>query len=85
MTHSLKTWPEFFDAIKKGDKTFEIRKADRPFKRGETLILQEWDNNTKQYTGEELERVITYILPGGEFGLKKGYVAMGLCEKEHYV
>jgi len=44
MTHALKTWPEYFQAVAERGKTFEVRKADRPFKVGETLLLQEWDN-----------------------------------------
>jgi len=82
MTHALKTWPEFFEAVAERGKTFEVRLFDRPFKVGETLLLQEFDPSTGQYTGDELERVITYILEGGKFGIEAGYVVMGLKEKE---
>lgn len=84
MTHALKTWPRYFEAIVKGDKTFEVRKADRDFKVGETLLLQEFEPADNKYTGEQIEMQITYILEGGNFGIKKGYVVMGVKEKPSY-
>jgi hypothetical protein len=40
--HELKTWPEYFKAIKKGEKTFELRKNDRDFEKGDILVLREF-------------------------------------------
>ena len=31
MIHELKIYPEYFKAVISGEKTFEIRKNDRPF------------------------------------------------------
>ena len=42
MTHDLKTWPEYFEPILTGRKTFEIRHDDRDFKTGHVLHLREW-------------------------------------------
>lgn len=78
MTHALKTWPEFYKAVESGAKNFEVRKKDRPFKVGEALLLQEWDNTKNEYTGEQLIRIIDYILEGGQFGIQEGYIVMGL-------
>jgi Domain of unknown function (DUF3850) len=80
MTHALKTWPEYFQAVCERGKSFEVRKADRPFKVGETILLQEWDNVNNKYTGDEVEREITYILEGGQFGIEPGFVVMGIKE-----
>jgi len=61
MTHELKTWPEYFEAIASGAKTFEIRENDRDFKVGDILVLEEYNDNSKKYTGRAEVRVITYV------------------------
>ncbi len=57
--HELKILPEYYDAVRFGDKRFEIRKNDRDYHTGDILRLKEWDG--KQYTGEELDAVVRYI------------------------
>ncbi len=83
MTHALKTWPEYYKAVSDGIKPFEIRKNDRDFRVGEILLLQEWNPETKEYTRNEFEVIITYILQGGQFGIEKDFVVMGVKEKEY--
>lgn len=81
MTHALKTWKEYFPLLVDGTKTFELRKDDRPFEVGDTLLAQEFDKDIKTYTGNEIKFEITYILRDCvEFGLKKGFVILGLKE-----
>ena len=76
MTHELKVWPVFFEAMIKGDKRFEVRKNDRNFRVGDLLALSEWDPETKDYTGRSIVRRIRYILPGGQFGIDPEYCVM---------
>jgi len=47
----LKTWPEYFIAVKLGTKTFEYRKNDRDFQEDDLLILKEYNPETKEYSG----------------------------------
>ncbi len=82
MLHELKTWKEYFQLVASGDKPFELRKNDRGFKTGHELLLKEYDKDTREYTGETLHRIITYVLQGKEaenFGLKEGFCVMGLA------
>ena len=74
--HFLKTWPEFYDAVDSGEKTFEFRQEDnRVFSVGDMLILQRFDPNDKIYTGQELSKMVTYLLRGKPF-LPEGTVIM---------
>jgi ASC-1-like (ASCH) protein len=77
-THHLKCWPSYFEAVMMGDKTFEIRKNDRDFKVGDTIILHHHDPG-----GDVSEPMptpsfrIRYILAGHE-GLQPGFVILQL-------
>lgn len=63
-THELKSWPEFFQCVFDGTKTFELRKNDRDFQVGDTLHLREWEPNTARYTGRECHLTVTYLMQG---------------------
>jgi hypothetical protein len=56
-----KVWPEYFQAILDGKKTFELRLNDFDISEGDTLVLREWDPETKNYTGKELEKKVGYV------------------------
>ncbi|PIR72790.1 MAG: RNA-binding protein [Candidatus Nealsonbacteria bacterium CG10_big_fil_rev_8_21_14_0_10_36_23] len=57
-----KVWPEFFQKILNGDKTFELRLADFKCSLGDILILREWTPKTKSYTGRVLRKKVIYVL-----------------------
>jgi len=57
-----KTWSLYFQKVLEGKKTFDLRLADWKCKEGDILILQEWDPETKKYTGRELRKEVTYVL-----------------------
>lgn len=72
-THYLKTWPEFFHAVKREEKKFELRKDDRDFQVGDVVILEEWNPEKESYTGNYFDFVVKHKLSGGQFGLQSGY------------
>lgn len=57
-----KIWPKYFKLVKSGKKRFDVRVADFDIKEGDTLILEEWDPQTKKYTGRSLTRKVDYLL-----------------------
>jgi len=108
--HSLKTWPESFSAIKAHKKTFDVRRADRDFREGDTLILREfapcgkckgkgiiWKKDSEvrpddtrgyrncckkphgRYTGRQVKAKVTFVYGGGQFGIEKNSVVLGIA------
>jgi hypothetical protein len=60
--YELKSWNHFFKAIKRGDKTHDLRDIkDRNYKVGDLLKLREYDPFEGVYTGDECDVVVTYI------------------------
>jgi len=81
--HELKILPEYFDAVRCGDKRFEIRKNDRNFHRGDILRLKEFDG--KEYTGEEIDVLVRYVLYDWTGGLQDGYCVMSIDTMMHSI
>ncbi len=85
--HKLKTLSPYWDAVASGDKTFEVRRDDRGFQKGDVLVLEKFDGARARYVMDgygiaarpmTIRAEITYILTGGQFGIEPGYVVMGL-------
>lgn len=75
--HYLKTETEYYEAVKNGNKSFELRKNDRGFQVGDIVSLVEVING-KPTCEQRHPMEIIYILHGGKFGLKKGYCILQL-------
>lgn len=83
MEHELKTWQPFFQHVLDGEKTFEVRRNDRGFQRGDTLVLRETEGQSSYYrTGRELRVQVAYVLTGEQFGIRDGYCVMGIKKQE---
>lgn len=71
--HRLKILPEYFNPVRLGVKTFEIRKNDRDFQVGDTLMLKEYEAN--HFTGNMVRVIVTYITG---YGQQNGYLVMAI-------
>ena len=70
-THDLKVWKRYFEALLSGEKTFEFRKNDRGYQKGDILFLHEFDpdkprtiSDTQRFTGRTVSVEITYVMAG---------------------
>lgn len=80
MEHELKTIQPYFDDVKNGVKTFDLRNNFRNFQIGDILILKEYSANSG-YTGQEIRKKVSYILKDcPHFGLQEGFCIMGLVD-----
>lgn len=75
--HHLKIAPVFYRDVISGKKKFEIRVNDRNFLEGDHLVLREFEDG--EYTGNEVEVLVTYI---PDFPLPGNYVVMGIAPVE---
>jgi ParB family chromosome partitioning protein len=75
--HDVKLGTTFFDDVKTGRKTFELRKNDRGYKEGDTIVMHEYNDGTT--TGRTIEKKIVYMLEDFT-GLEDGYCILGLGE-----
>lgn len=66
-----KLWKEYWDAYESGKKKYDLRLNDFEVNEGDTLILQEWDKDKKEYTGREMVKTVTsrgkLMLDGSNF------------------
>ena len=87
-THTLKLPEPYFSAVLTGDKTFEARRNDRAYQRGDTLVLQD---SSRCDCGQEecksrrpsIVRHVTFVFAGDPNlrdlgGIVPGYVVLGL-------
>lgn len=79
MIHNLKCWPEYFEAIDHGLKTFDVRKNDRNYSVGDVLTFDEWHPGVKEYTGNVSDGwEVIYVLRDFP-GIEPGYCVMGIA------
>ena len=81
MKHELKILSPHFQAVFDGRKAFEIRKDDRGFQAGDTLLLKEYSPDVSPaiaYTGREIEVDVTYVTGHEQ---KPGYVVMAIFRR----
>ena len=60
-TIKKKIWPEYFEKVLSGKKTYELRLNDFEVSEGDTLVLEEWDPDTKAFTGRKVEKAVSQV------------------------
>jgi len=90
MRHEKKVWPEYFQRIVDGTKTYELRLADWECQPGDELVLKEWDPTTEQYTGREVTKIVGHVLRTKGVGFwspedvaEHGYQVISLASGTH--
>jgi hypothetical protein len=78
--HRVKTYPDNFRMMQSGQKPFDVREDDRMYERGDTIIFDEWDPDTGNFTGKHLTKEITCKQIWG--GLSPGFCALGLKDEQ---
>jgi len=75
-----KIWTEYFELIDSGKKKFELRLADFDIQEGDTLILEEWNPETKEYTGRIIRKEVNFVFKFNidDFGQKEQIEEKGL-------
>lgn len=70
MTQTIhkKCWPELFEKVLSGEKNFDLRLNDFKINPGDTLVLEEWDPDTKTYSGRSVSKQVTFV---GQFPIDK--------------
>ena len=82
MLHRLKLDESFADAVRSGDKCFEVRENDRGFQKGDEVIFTVLDKKFKVPLNDPLNDAvfeITYVLSG--WGIKENYCVFGIKRK----
>jgi len=75
-----KTWIKEFNLIESGKKKFDLRLANFDIQEGDTLILEEWNPETKEYTGRTIEKMVNFVFKFNldDFGQKEQIDEKGL-------
>lgn len=80
MTHNIKIRESFAEAVFLGIKTFEVRKNDRGYQKGDLIHFTVlYDSDGLEMTNHPLSKQcyeITYVLNG--WGIEDGYVVFGI-------
>lgn len=80
MIHRIKIKQCFLVHILEGRKTFEVRKNDRDYQVGDTIVfhpLQDSDYNAYEVRSPIPNYEINYVT---DFGCQEGYVVLGIKE-----
>ena len=86
MTHKLKILATFADAITNGEKTFEVRRNDRNFQKGDLVKFEVISEQTGNPTPHQIDRQlyrVGYVLRFVDFpaGLSEGFAVFTITKE----
>lgn len=67
--HELKVAAPYFDALVSGAKTFEVRRNDRGYQRGDVLRLREWHPAPRMGEHCEVDGCAAYSSVGAHYSM----------------
>lgn len=73
--HTIKLAKMYYEDVKSGKKSFELRKNDRGYKQGDILKMLEYAEGA--WTGRQIIAEVTYLLENYA-GIEEGYCIMAL-------
>jgi len=73
MEHELKLHPKYFERVSRGEKTFEVRKNDRDYQVGDTVIMREFDPEKGWPDHGSYESIVARITYLTTFEQKDGF------------
>ena len=56
-----KTWPKFFELMRTGRKSSEMRLRDFKINLGDIIVFEEYDPDIKDYTGRSFSRTVIAV------------------------
>ncbi|WP_300807926.1 DUF3850 domain-containing protein [uncultured Desulfovibrio sp.] len=76
MTHVLKLADKYWEAVRSGEKTFEVRYNDRGFQVGDHVKFRRVDSEDEM----GMDFIITYVLTHADFpeGIPEGWCVFGM-------
>nr|WP_305961298.1 MULTISPECIES: DUF3850 domain-containing protein [unclassified Pantoea] len=72
----MKIWPEHYQDVISGMKRAELRKNDRDYSVGDSLMLKEYQPKNGNFTGSEVHVVVTHITDVSDW--LPGYVMLSV-------
>lgn len=76
----LKIEPPFLDALLDGTKTFELRRNDRGYQKGDVLVFDlAWPEHPSETSLRCVRFTVSYVLSG--WGIEPGFVVLGLAPR----
>lgn len=78
--HNLKTIGAAWDAVELGEKTFEVRRNDRFYQRGDLVRLIRLPEGEANILAQPMiiTRRVGWMLQGGQLGIEPGFVVFSL-------